>query len=141
MNTIDNVKKAVQDLRSLLETATKLTGGNPSDGPLWYSKKALEWIDAAVELSGFVVGQKARLTRDVPCTGGWVGDEHNLLAGKAGVVIDLDFTPSKGTLVLFVPDDQTWIPIVTWAPDNTFKGVPKPVIHPHSFWINASYFE
>jgi hypothetical protein len=141
MTHVDSIAQIQRQLKDLLSAAQVLTGGLHDPEKKYHLEKVTLWLAFATKATGFAVGARAHLIEDVPCSGGWAGDAHNLLAKKEGVVEDIDITEEGVIRILFTPDHQTWIPPETYGSQGIVKGVPQPLKSPHCFWLSARHLK
>lgn len=115
--------EAVADFRA------KLKALSASIFPVWEMEKLTEFVAFAIaRLSPLQVGDEVVLTETPEITPekgwGWLGSKHILVAGKRGVIRNVDW--SDGTFwYSWEPEAQTWV--------SSLDGTERPVDRPSLF--------
>lgn len=93
---IDRMKKVA----SHLSEAQQLLSKGPLD---YYFAKLVEHSEALMTMAPFQVGDKVKIAKEVPCSGGWVYVARSLEVGATGEITAIDY--KDGSFVFdFAPD-------------------------------------
>lgn len=97
---------------SIVEFRDKIKALRNSNFPAWEMDRVSAFVAWAIgKLSPLQVGDVAYLTKTPEITPeeswGWLGSKHMLVAGKRGVVANVDW--DDGWIFYWEPEAQTWI--------------------------------
>jgi hypothetical protein len=120
--------------KQLDDFKAKLQALRNTQFPLWEMERIADFVAWAVsQLSPLQVGDVAELTVTPEITEkkawGWLGSKHMLVAGKRGIVRDVDWR-DESWCYMWEPFDQTWIS----SQDQQERPVDRPA-HYH-FWAS-----
>lgn len=119
---------------TLVDFRTKLKALSGSQFPIWEYERLTEFVAFAIKrLCPHRLGDRVTLVAapDIDKDSGWYHSRHILVAGRAGIVREIDWRGGQ-FVYAWEPENQTWI--------SSQDGSEHPVASPYLYYLGAQRF-